>query len=50
MKTILTSRPEIRWAALAIPTLLVAHWMLTIAAPHLIALVPESVRTILHLL
>ena len=50
MKSLLTSRPELRWFALAVPTLFVAHWLLISICPHLIALVPESVRTILHLL
>jgi hypothetical protein len=50
MKAILTSRPEIRWAAVAVPALFVAHWMITALCPHLAGLVPESVRTILHLL
>ena len=50
MKAILTSRPEIRWAAIAVPAVFVAHWMLVAAGPHLLALIPESVRTIFHLL
>lgn len=50
MKAILTSRSEIRWAAIAVPALFVAHWMLTLVCPHLMALIPDSVRTIFHLL
>jgi hypothetical protein len=50
MKALLTSRSEIRWAAIAAPAIYVAHWMLTAACPHLMSLVPDSVRTILHLL
>lgn len=50
MKALLTSRPELRWAAAAIPAIVVAHWILTALAPHLAHLLPESVRTILQLL
>jgi hypothetical protein len=50
MKALLTTRSEIRVAAIAVPSLLAAHWILTAICPHLMALVPESVRTILHLL
>jgi hypothetical protein len=50
MKAILTSRPEVRWAAAAIPTILVAHWVLTTLGLRLAHLLPDSVRTILQLL
>jgi hypothetical protein len=50
MKAILTSRSEVRWAVAAVPLIFVAHWMLTAVCPRLLTLVPESVRTILHLL
>lgn len=50
MKAILTTRPEVRWAAAAIPTILVAHWVLTTLGLRLAHLLPDSVRTILQLL
>jgi hypothetical protein len=50
MKALLTSRSEIRWAALAVPALFLAHWMLTTLGPQLLRLAPDSVRTVLHLL
>jgi len=50
MKALLTSRSEIRWAAIAVPALFVAHWMLCAVCPHVMALIPDSVRTIFHLL
>jgi hypothetical protein len=50
MKAILQSRPEIRWAAVAVPAIVVAHWMLTTVCPRLVALIPDSVRAVLHLL
>jgi hypothetical protein len=50
MRALLTSRPEIRWAAAAIPAILAAHWILTVLGLRLANLLPESVRTILQLL
>jgi len=50
MKALLTSRPEIRWAAAAIPAIFLAHWILTTACLRLAHLLPDSVRTILQLL
>jgi len=50
MKALLTSRPELRWAAVAIPTLFVAHWFLTGLCVEVLRLVPSSVRAVLHLL
>jgi len=50
MKALLTSRSELRWAAVVIPTIFLAHWMLTLLSPHVAHLVPESVRTLLHLI
>ena len=50
MKALLTSRPEIRWAAAAIPAIFLAHWIVTAVCLHLSRLLPESVRTILQLL
>jgi hypothetical protein len=50
MKALLTSRPEIRWMALALPALFIAHWLLTGLWIELLRLIPDSVRAILHLL
>jgi hypothetical protein len=50
MKALLTSRSDVRWAAVIVPVLFMAHWIQTSLGPHLIALVPDSVRTIFHLL
>jgi hypothetical protein len=50
MKALLTSRPEIRWAAAAVPAIFVAHWVLTSLFLRLAHLLPDSVRTILQLL
>jgi hypothetical protein len=50
MKALLTSRSEIRWAALAVPTIFLAHWVLTTLGPQLLRLAPDSVRAVLHLL
>jgi len=50
MKALLTSRPEIRWVAAAIPAALLAHWVVTMVCLHLSHLLPASVRTILQLL
>jgi hypothetical protein len=49
MKALLTSRPELRWIAVAVPTVLLAHWMLTALCPRLIGMVPYSLRAVLHL-
>jgi hypothetical protein len=50
MKALLTSRPEVRWTALAIPLLFVAHWLLSGIWIELVRLIPDSVRAIFHLL
>lgn len=50
MKALLTSRPEIRWAAAAIPAIFLAHWLVTVFCFRVSHLLPESVRTILQLL
>ena len=50
MKALLTSHPEIRWTALAIPLLFVAHWLFSGLCIELLRLVPDSVSAILHLL
>jgi hypothetical protein len=49
MKALFTTRPELRWMVVAIPSLFVAHWAFT-AFPHLLAMLPYSLRAILHLL
>jgi hypothetical protein len=50
MKALMTSRSEIRWAALAVPAIVLAHWMVTTLGQQLLRLAPDSVRTVLHLL
>jgi len=50
MKALLTTRPEVRWAAVAIPALFFAHWLLTGLCVEVLRLVPSSVRAVLHLL
>ena len=50
MKTLLTSRPELRWFAVAVPTVVLAHWMFTALCPRLMAMLPYSLRAVLHLL
>jgi len=50
MKSLLTSRSEIRWSVLAVPSILVAHWVLTSVGARLMSLVPASLRAVLHLL
>ena len=50
MKALLTSRPEIRWMALALPALFIAHWLFSGLWIELLRLIPDSVRAILHLL
>jgi hypothetical protein len=50
MRALLTSRPEIRWAAAAVPVIFLAHWIVTMVCLHLSHLLPDSVRTILQLL
>ncbi len=50
MKSLLTSRSEVRWLVLAVPAIVVAHWMLTVLGPRVCSLVPYSLRAVLHLL
>jgi hypothetical protein len=50
MKALPTSRTEIRWMALAVPLLFVAHWLLSGLCIELLRLVPDSVRAVFHLL
>jgi hypothetical protein len=50
MKALPTPRTEIRWMALAVPAVFVAHWLLSGLVVELLRLVPESVRAIFHLL
>jgi hypothetical protein len=50
MKAFLPSRPELRWVVVAVPTLLLAHWMLTVFCQRLPGMVPYSLRAVLHLL
>jgi hypothetical protein len=50
MKAFLPSRPELRWVAVAVPAVFLAHWMLTALCPWLLDMVPYSLRAVLHLL
>jgi hypothetical protein len=50
MKALPTSRSEIRWVAVAVPAIVLAHWMLTALCPRLLGLIPDSLRAVLHLL
>ena len=50
MKALFPSRTELRWMALAVPSLLLIHWAFASLAPRLIALFPYSLRAVLHLL
>jgi hypothetical protein len=50
MKAFFTSRTELRWMAIALPSLFLAHWAFTALCPRVVALLPYSFRAILHLL
>jgi len=51
VKALLTSRSDWRWALWALPVLIVAHWMIVTVGPVVLRnVVPDTVRTILHLL
>ena len=50
MKSLLTSRTELRWFAVAVPSVFLAHWMFTALCPRLMAMLPYSLRAVLHLL
>jgi len=50
MKSLLTSRSEIRSLVLAVPSILVAHWILTSVGARPMSLVPASLRAVLDLL
>jgi hypothetical protein len=50
MKALLPSRTELRWMAVAVPSLFLAHWAFTTICPRLVAMLPYSLRAVLHLL
>lgn len=50
MKTLLTSRTELRWVAVAVPSVVLAHWAFTALWPRLLGMLPYSLRAVLHLL
>jgi hypothetical protein len=50
MKTFLSSRPELRWLAVAVPVLFLGHWMLTMLCHGLLGVIPDSLRAVLHVL
>ena len=49
MKSLLTSRTDVRWLAIAVPTLFVAHWLLVTMGPRLVQFLPYSLRAVMHL-
>ena len=49
MKALLTSRTDLRWLAIAVPALFVAHWLFVSLGPHLVQLLPYSLRAVIHL-
>ena len=50
MKTSLTSRTDLRWLGIAVPTLFVAHWLLVTMGPRLVQFLPYTLRAVMHLL
>ena len=50
MKGLLTSRSELRWFAVAVPTLFLAHWLFSTLGSRLVSMLPYSLRAVLHLL
>lgn len=51
MRAYLKSRTDLWWAVMALPALVLAHWVAVSLVPLLVRLaLPESVRTLLHLL
>ncbi len=50
MKALTPSRTELRWMAVAIPSLFAVHWAVTALGPRLLAMLPYSLRAVLHLL
>jgi hypothetical protein len=50
MKAFFPSRTDLRWMAIAIPSLFAGHWVLTALFPRLVAVLPYSLRAVLHLL
>jgi len=51
MRAYLRSRTELWWAVMALPALILAHWILVCVVPLLIRLaLPASVQTLIHLL
>jgi hypothetical protein len=50
MKALFTSRTELRWLAVAVPSVFLAHWAFTAICPRLAAMLPYSLRAVLHLL
>jgi hypothetical protein len=51
VKAFLRLRSDWRWALLAVPVLIVAHWMIVTVGPVVVRnAVPDTVRTVLHLL
>jgi len=49
MKALPTSRTDLRWLAVAIPSVLVAHWLFVTIGPHLVQFLPYSLRAVIHL-
>jgi hypothetical protein len=49
MKALPTSRSELRWLAIAIPSVFVAHWLFISIGPRVVQLLPYSLRAVMHL-
>ena len=49
MKALLTSRTDLRWLAVAIPSVFAAHWLFVTIGPHLVQFLPYSLRAVIHL-
>lgn len=50
VKAFFTTRADLRWMAIAVPSIFVAHWAFTALCPRLLAMLPYSLRAVLHLL
>jgi hypothetical protein len=51
VRAYLKSRTELWWAVMALPALVLAHWMVVSLWPLILRVaVPDSVRALIHLL
>jgi len=49
MKALPTSRADLRWLAIAVPSVFAAHWLFVTVGPRLVHLLPYSLRAVIHL-